>query len=361
MKYEERTLVVNDFNSNPNQFVFLISTRAGGVGLNITSANKVVIFDPNWNPSFDLQAQDRAYRIGQTRDVEVFRLVSAGTIEEIVYARQIYKQQQANIGYNASLERRYFKGVQDQKGKQGEIFGLENLFAYQGDQVVLREIVNKTNVAESKAGVLVTGIDLESQDDDDEDGALSLNRPIKDEDREDTAMSQLAELIANGGETKKKGRKAPAMEKKKLDGVQWILAKAGVEYTHENSEVIGTSKIESKLSRRAMERSTDIDANNERVFAPETQDGDLDGDNDTTSLDLDVDDERAIRIKYRPPEDVRKRQFCSMAKHFGLENATDFAVVVEGWTQAQRRNSLDSFYRMRRKEVVLPKIESKEY
>jgi DNA excision repair protein ERCC-6-like 2 len=91
MSLDERANAVQEFNSDPAQFVFLISTRAGGVGLNITSANKVVIFDPNWNPSYDLQAQDRAYRIGQVRDVEVFRLVSAGTIEEIVYARQIYK------------------------------------------------------------------------------------------------------------------------------------------------------------------------------------------------------------------------------------------------------------------------------
>lgn len=109
MSYEDRAKVVDEFNSDPQQFVFLISTRAGGVGLNIVSANKVVVVDPNWNPSHDLQAQDRAYRIGQHRDVEVFRLISAGTIEEIVYARQIYKQQQANIGYNASTERRYFK------------------------------------------------------------------------------------------------------------------------------------------------------------------------------------------------------------------------------------------------------------
>ena len=122
MKYEDRAKTVDDFNSDPDQFVFLISTKAGGVGLNITSANKVVVVDPNWNPSYDLQAQDRAYRIGQVRDVEVFRLVSAGTIEEIVYARQIYKQQQANIGYNASHERRYFKGIQENKDQKGEIF-----------------------------------------------------------------------------------------------------------------------------------------------------------------------------------------------------------------------------------------------
>jgi SNF2 family DNA or RNA helicase len=107
MKYDDRYKVVADFNADPTQFVFLISTKAGGVGLNITSANKVVVVDPNWNPSYDLQAQDRAYRIGQTRDVEVFRLISQGTLEEIVYARQIYKQQQASIGYNASSERRY--------------------------------------------------------------------------------------------------------------------------------------------------------------------------------------------------------------------------------------------------------------
>jgi SNF2 family DNA or RNA helicase len=120
LSYEARQEVVDTFNSDPTQFVFLISTKAGGVGLNITSANKVVIVDPHWNPSYDLQAQDRAYRIGQTRDVEVFRLISLGTVEEIVYARQIYKQQQANIGYTASSERRYFKGVQQDTSRKGE-------------------------------------------------------------------------------------------------------------------------------------------------------------------------------------------------------------------------------------------------
>ena len=167
MSYDDRFAVVREFNTDPTQFVFLISTKAGGVGLNITSANKVVVVDPNWNPSYDLQAQDRAYRIGQTRDVEVFRLVSQGTIEEIIYARQIYKQQQASIGYNASSERRYFQGVQGRGDKKGEIFGLTNLFKYQDDgAVVLRDIVNKTNVAESKADVRVVDIDIKDGDND---------------------------------------------------------------------------------------------------------------------------------------------------------------------------------------------------
>ena len=69
-----------------------IHFRAGGVGLNLTGANVVIIFDPNWNPVHDLQAQDRAYRLGQVRDVKVYRLICSGTIEENIYLRQIYKQ-----------------------------------------------------------------------------------------------------------------------------------------------------------------------------------------------------------------------------------------------------------------------------
>jgi superfamily II DNA/RNA helicase len=214
MKYEDRAKAVDEFNSDPNQFVFLISTKAGGVGLNITSANKVVVVDPNWNPAYDLQAQDRAYRIGQVRDVEVFRLVSVGTIEEIVYARQIYKQQQAEIGYTASSERRYFKGVQEKADQKGEIFGMQNLFAYQHDNVVLRDIVNKTNVAESRAGVQVT--DFEVKEDDDNVKA------------EDEAMSQIAAMVR--GETDAEASKTePA---RSHDPIQAILAGAGVEYTH---------------------------------------------------------------------------------------------------------------------------------
>ena len=59
---EARQDLVERFNSDPDVFLFLISTKAGGVGLNITGANVVIVFDPSWNPSNDLQAQDRAYR-----------------------------------------------------------------------------------------------------------------------------------------------------------------------------------------------------------------------------------------------------------------------------------------------------------
>ncbi|OJJ59863.1 hypothetical protein ASPSYDRAFT_148680 [Aspergillus sydowii CBS 593.65] len=337
MTYEDRAKVVDQFNSDPRQFVFLISTRSGGVGLNITSANKVVIVDPNWNPSYDLQAQDRAYRIGQTRNVEVFRLISAGTIEEIVYARQIYKQQQANIGYNASSERRYFKGVQEKKDKKGEIFGLQNIFEYQNDNIVLRDIVNKTNVAESKAGVQVMDVDLEVEYTNSEDDRRSRNT-----DADDEVMSQLAAKIC--GDDEKTSPKQSTSTPTKHDPVQAILAGAGVEYTHLNNEVIGSSKIEERLSRHA--QLADDDVANIQVFCGEQEEcaGMM-----SPAFQKDG---RPIRFKYHPPEDVMKRQFCSMARRFGFPNATEFALLVEGMTQAERRACLDRWYRERRLKLL---------
>ncbi|KAK4042708.1 switch 2 [Parachaetomium inaequale] len=350
LSYEDRQKVVDDFNTDPAQFVFLISTKAGGMGLNITSANKVVIFDPHWNPSYDLQAQDRAYRIGQVRDVDVFRLVSAGTIEEIVYARQIYKQQQANIGYNASNERRYFKGVQQDSNRKGEIFGLSNLFSFHADQVVLREIVNKTNIAEAKADVHLSDIDLEkmAKDEDDDDDALSYIKPDPDDDDEaGGGMSQLAKLIT--AENQQELLRSRKTTRPKSDAIAGILASAGVEYTHENSEVIGTSRVEAQLSRRAELAAAANGAGGDGALFADSQANNVAA---PAGSSMKATNPWRMHYKFNPPEEVRRRQFCSMAREFGFGDATRFALVVESWTQEQRRNCLDTFYRVREVKVL---------
>lgn len=329
MSYDERAKAVDEFNADSRQFVFLISTKAGGVGLNITSANKVVVVDPNWNPSYDLQAQDRAYRIGQNRDVEVFRLISAGTIEEIVYARQIYKQQQANIGYNASSERRYFKGVQEKSDQKGEIFGLSNFFQYQYDNIVLRDIVNRTNVAESRAGVQVADVDFKMEEEGQEPGERSMKN-------EEEAMSQIASMICDEEEKPKPSTNLPTPHKH--DPVQAILAGAGVEYTHLNNEVVGSSRAEEGLSRRA-------------ELAPEDTTGDQPVFMSHGPFD-EQDEIPEVQYEYHPPVDVMRRQFCSMAQRFGYANATEFALVVESMTQAQRRSCLEQWYRERRTKLL---------
>ncbi|CAI5975877.1 unnamed protein product [Closterium sp. NIES-65] len=138
-----RQALVHGFNSSPSIQVFLISTKAGGIGLNLVSANRVIILDPTWNPAHDLQAQDRSFRFGQTRHVSVYRLVAGGTVEEVVYLRQVYKQQQTNIAIEGASEQRYFTGVQGFKSHQGELFGVANLFQDRSTSILSAEIIGK--------------------------------------------------------------------------------------------------------------------------------------------------------------------------------------------------------------------------
>jgi len=89
---EEREKRMYKFNAPDSPyFIFLLSTRAGGLGLNLTAANTVIIFDSDWNPMMDLQAQDRAHRIGQRSDVSVFRMVTRSPVEEKILSRATEK------------------------------------------------------------------------------------------------------------------------------------------------------------------------------------------------------------------------------------------------------------------------------
>ena len=92
-KAMDRINLVNDFNNNDEVKVFLISLKAGGTGLNLTSANTVIHFDPWWNPSVENQASDRAHRIGQRNVVEVIKLITKGTIEEKIIELQNKKKE----------------------------------------------------------------------------------------------------------------------------------------------------------------------------------------------------------------------------------------------------------------------------
>ncbi|KAI8634684.1 SNF2 family N-terminal domain-containing protein [Xylariaceae sp. FL1651] len=84
--------LVDQFNKDPDIDLFLLTTKVGGLGVNLTGANRVIIYDPDWNPSTDVQARERAWRLGQKKDVTIYRLMTAGTIEEKIYHRQIFKQ-----------------------------------------------------------------------------------------------------------------------------------------------------------------------------------------------------------------------------------------------------------------------------
>nr|XP_016846479.1 PREDICTED: DNA excision repair protein ERCC-6-like 2 isoform X2 [Anolis carolinensis] len=163
-KAEDRVKIVKEFNGMEEVNICLVSTMAGGLGLNFVGANIVILFDPTWNPANDLQAIDRAYRIGQCRDVKVFRLISLGTVEEMMYLRQVYKQQLHCVVVGSENAKRYFEAVQGSKEHQGELFGIHNLFRFQDHGSCLtKEILEREGKVEAGVMTATTWLEEEPQ------------------------------------------------------------------------------------------------------------------------------------------------------------------------------------------------------
>ncbi|XP_071036033.1 chromatin-remodeling complex ATPase chain Iswi isoform X2 [Parasteatoda tepidariorum] len=96
--HEDRERQINEFNMpNSEKFIFMLSTRAGGLGINLATADIVILFDSDWNPQVDLQAMDRAHRIGQTKRVKVFRMITENTVEERIVERAEVKLRLDNV------------------------------------------------------------------------------------------------------------------------------------------------------------------------------------------------------------------------------------------------------------------------
>lgn len=100
-KISDRRDMVQDWQTRPEIFIFLLSTRAGGLGINLTAADTVIFYDSDWNPTVDQQAMDRAHRLGQTKQVTVYRLITKGTIEERILQRAKQKDEVINIWRNS--------------------------------------------------------------------------------------------------------------------------------------------------------------------------------------------------------------------------------------------------------------------
>ncbi|KAJ6619061.1 P-loop containing nucleoside triphosphate hydrolase protein [Mycena sp. CBHHK59/15] len=241
-KQSDRMPMIDQFHNDPDIFIFLISTMAGGTGLNLTGANRVVIFDPNWNPAHDLQAMDRAFRFGQTRDVFVFRLLGAGSVEELIYARQVYKQQQMAIGYDASIQTRYFSGIQGDTRNPGELFGLPNIFKLHEGGLSTKTTIEKAHLAEL-------------------DWALgSMDNPNPKAKKKRNPDNEIADLDIKFGKefTDLKGLGALLFDDAPPRASQETAlpknkAIAGI-YTHQNPDLLVSSKIEQERTKEMAKR-----------------------------------------------------------------------------------------------------------
>ncbi|CAG2161571.1 unnamed protein product [Oppiella nova] len=120
-KIEQRQALMERFNADKRIFCFILSTRSGGIGVNLTGADTVIFYDSDWNPTMDAQAQDRCHRIGQTRDVHIYRLISEMTIEENI----LKKAQQKKLLGSVAIEGGNFTTAFFKQNAIQELFGID--------------------------------------------------------------------------------------------------------------------------------------------------------------------------------------------------------------------------------------------
>lgn len=135
VKAEDRAEQIEAFNTEPDHKLFLLSTRAGGQGINLTSADTVILFDSDWNPQQDLQAQDRAHRIGQTRPVIIYRLATKGTVEQTLLEKADGKRRLEKLviqkdKFRSILDRRPNKKGEDEYAELQQILANEDFENY---------------------------------------------------------------------------------------------------------------------------------------------------------------------------------------------------------------------------------------
>lgn len=245
-----RQKMVVEFNRHKEIFCFLISTNAGGTGLNLTGANKVVVFDPNWSPAADAQAVDRAYRLGQTRDVSVYRLIGAGTIEEGIYGRQIVKATTAEVSYTAAEGRRFFAGVEGRSDLQGELFGWANLLTFRPESLIKEAMIRDFKL-ESAVGDGAIGEDghsnVDDNDDNDDDEADDEGQAS------DEFDNDLRRKVSSRGPVhhKRTAKSAPLME-------DHVIRRRGIKLTHDHHKTFGHDQDDgaSKRAKVCHERGT---------------------------------------------------------------------------------------------------------
>lgn len=221
---KERQDLVDEFNKDPNLDVFLLTTKVGGLGVNLTGANRVIIYDPDWNPSTDIQARERAWRLGQKREVEIYRLMTAGTIEEKIYHRQVFKQILTN------------KVLKDPKQRQTfHLRELHDLFTL-GDKD-----------GGTETGSLFKGTELKLSK------KASLPTPPTEEDQADnvaraSALRGLAREEEYAGTDNEKEKVADGDNAGDDRILSAIFSKSGVHSAHEHEAIIAGSAQKGKVT-----------------------------------------------------------------------------------------------------------------
>uniref|UniRef100_A0A671LEL7 DNA excision repair protein ERCC-6-like 2 n=1 Tax=Sinocyclocheilus anshuiensis TaxID=1608454 RepID=A0A671LEL7_9TELE len=376
-KSKDRVKIVKEFNSSRDVNLCLVSTLAGGLGLNFVGANVVVLFDPTWNPANDLQAIDRAYRIGQCRDVTVFRLISLGTVEEIIYLRQIYKQQLQSSVIGRENARRYFEAVQGTDGQAGELFGIRNLFRLQTDGTCLTHRILER---EGRVEVGITTARTQALDE-------RLQEPVSTHPFTDPCLKHfffppipplffpIIHLFPRH-DRRTHGHNQTPLKPNGEDHTEtyylyhiYLLSRCGlqhVSYTHSNQKVVGSSRAEDHLSRAAVRDVFELNKYSQ-LLANQLPDS------SEVSIYRTLQEygrphnehpvKHNIKTSYRlnnitvivgeTPNDIWscRQQLEDMAQFFGFDSVRDFAEEILKNDSEQRLSRLRSFYSQKSPEL----------
>ncbi|CAG9335654.1 unnamed protein product [Blepharisma stoltei] len=149
--YLDRESQIDEFQKADSSVnIFILSTRAGGLGINLQSANTVIIYDSDWNPQVDLQAMDRAHRIGQTRTVTVYRFVTEGTVEEKIAERAAKKLKMDHLVIQKGALASQNKAPSAQEMKQILQFGAQQVLKTAHDDIADEDIDTVLQYAQEK-------------------------------------------------------------------------------------------------------------------------------------------------------------------------------------------------------------------
>ncbi|EDN05048.1 DNA repair and recombination protein RAD26 [Histoplasma capsulatum] len=230
-----RQKMVDEFNNNPDIHVFLLTTKVGGLGVNLTGADRVIIYDPDWNPSTDVQARERAWRLGQKREVTIYRLMTAGTIEEKIYHRQIFKQFLTNKILKDPKQRQTF-----QMSDLHDLFTLgndgrtetETIELFKNVEVTFQEskgaqIASPEGTTNPAAEASVTGPDREEQE------KISRVTGV-------SSLERFHEAPETPNASKTDGARAPNSEARLMEG---IFARSGVHSALEHEQIINGKRV----------------------------------------------------------------------------------------------------------------------
>ncbi|XP_053962769.1 helicase domino [Anastrepha ludens] len=238
-RVEQRQVLMERFNGDKRIFCFILSTRSGGVGINLTGADTVIFYDSDWNPTMDAQAQDRCHRIGQTRDVHIYRLVSDKTIEVNILKKANQKRMLSDMAIEGgNFTTTYFKSSTIK-----DLFNLEQ--AEQDDSPAANgSRVEKPTTSSAGAAAIVselgTEIETEKQSLRAFESALAAAEDEQDVQATKTAKAEAAADLAEFDET------IPIDEATTVDGA------AATEMSKADLEMQNLVKQLSPIERYAM-------------------------------------------------------------------------------------------------------------